>query len=172
MTYKSLLATLLTSFCSLGAIASMAAAQEPPECYIIDSSGKLTDLTDICNVREKRSSAADDNTGEGVNIINNNNNITSSNQTPDGSSSVFVADDLVAASTSSDSSYFIDNELGNNYTAYTRRFNVAPTAAVRQTIRDRSFQFDTFDARRDSLTSILRATQSRLPFIIYRYPKQ
>jgi len=172
MTYKSLLATLLTSCCSLGAIASIAIAQEPPECFIVDSSGELTDLTDICNVSKKRSSASNADTGEGVSIINNNNNITNSNPTPDSGSSVFVADDVVAASTSIDSSYFIDNELGNNYTAYTRRFNVAPTSAVRETIRERSFQLD--PSRRDSLslTSILRDSQSRLPFIIYRYPKQ
>ncbi|MEL6910257.1 MAG: hypothetical protein AAFR62_07090 [Cyanobacteria bacterium J06629_2] len=169
MTYKSLLTTLLTSVCSLGALASIAVAQEPPECYIIDSSGELTDLTDICNVSQKRAANASAAPGEGLNIINNNNNITNSNPTPDSRSTVVAADSFVAESSLIDSSLFIDNELGNNYTAYTRRFNTAPTSVVRQTLREQSFQLDN---SRDSLTSILRATQARLPFLIYRYPKQ
>ena len=168
MTYKSLLKTLLTSFCSLGAIATVAVAQEPPECYIVDASGELTDLTDICNASQKKSSSTQNNTGEALTITNNNSNVVNSNQTADSSSSVLVGDDLLVESSSIDSSYYIDSEPGINYAAYTRRYNTPSTSAVRQSVRERAFQFNT---NRDSLTSILRESQSRLPFIIYRYPK-
>jgi|GEM_PF-5307200 len=167
MTYKFLLTTLLTSFCSLGAIASIAVAQEPPECYIVDASGELTDLTDICNASQKKSSSAQNNTSEAL-AITNNNNVVNSNPTADSSSSVLVGEGLLVESSASDTSYYIDSEPGINYAAYTRRYNTSPTSALRQSVRERAFQFNT---NRDSLTSVLRESQSRLPFIIYRYPK-
>lgn len=172
MTYKYLLTIFLTSLSSLGAFASISMAQERPECYLIDSSGQLTDLTDICNVSQKRSPDTDTIISEVQNLIDNNNNAAEieplgTRPSTDNSSSVFVGDNLSLELSSVDSSSFIDNEIGVDYTAYTRSYKVAPVATVRRTLREEAFQFDT---NRDSLTSILRQSRGRLPFLIYRYP--
>lgn len=174
MIYKSLLTIFLTSLGSLSVLASTTIAQERPECYIIDSSGQLTDLTDLCNVSQKRSPDPEAATNEGLNIINNNNNNVGGGEASGtrpgttSSSSVVVGDNLALELSSGDSSSFIDNEIGVDYTAYIRRFKVAPVATVRNDLREEAFQFDT---DRDSLTSILRQSRGRLPFLIYRYPK-
>ncbi|MEL6440420.1 MAG: hypothetical protein AAFQ80_14325 [Cyanobacteria bacterium J06621_8] len=58
MIRKSLLKIFLTSAGLLGAMTTAVTAQEQPECFIIDSSGKLTDLTEFCNVSKERSPEA------------------------------------------------------------------------------------------------------------------
>ncbi|GAB4548195.1 MAG: hypothetical protein Tsb0014_42950 [Pleurocapsa sp.] len=173
MTYKLLLTVFLTSLSYLGAIAPIAMAQEPPECYMIDDSGQLTDLTDICNVSEKRSldSAPTSNTNEGVNVINNNNNIIGSKAfgtkfTEDNNLYILGENDFSFDSGFIDSLYYIDNGIGMDYTAYVRKYRTSPTSITREASRKQAFQFDDYPR---SLTSILRRGQSRLPFLIYRY---
>ncbi|MBE9044746.1 hypothetical protein IQ255_10055 [Pleurocapsales cyanobacterium LEGE 10410] len=180
MSYKFLLTVFLTSLGSLGALAPIAVAQERPKCYIIDPSGQLTDLSDICDVSQKQSpdtetATTDTATNDGLNIINNNNNTIYSEPSTRGlseGSSTYIlgGDDFSFDSGSSfiDSSYYIDNEIGVDYTAYIRRYKVPPTFLVRPTLKDQVFGFDHY---RNSPTSILRRGQSRIPFIVYRYQK-
>lgn len=172
MNYKYLLTIFLTSLGTL-ALPSVSMAQERPECYLIDSSGKLTDLTDLCNVSQKRSPEPNAPSNEGLSIINNNNNVAGgepkgTKPATSSSSTIFVGDDLSLELSSFDSSSFIDNEIGVDFTAYIRRFKAAPVATVRSDLREQAFEFDT---DRDSITSILRESRGRLPFLIYRYPK-
>ncbi len=169
MTYKFLLTIFLTSLSSLGGLTPIAVAQERPKCYLIDNSGQLTDLTDICNVSQKRSPKTEPTTNEGQNVVNI--NIIDSKPSNLGFSeddNVYILgeDNLGLNSSLINSSYYIDNEIGNDYTAYIRRYKVSPTSIVRQTLREQIFQFDAYP---NSLTSILRQGQSRTPFIIYRY---
>ena len=168
MNYRLLLTVFLTSLGSL-ALAPTAVAQERPKCYLIEPSGQLVDLTEICNTSHRRSPESNPSASEGFNITNNNYNIV--NQP--GAGDVFVSDrgsvlgqDSLAVGSGIDSAYYIDNEIGMDYTAYTRRYSVPSTSIVRRELRERVFQFD---APSNSLTSILRQGQSRIPFIIYRY---
>ena len=171
MTYKFLLTIFLTSLGSIGGLTPIAFAQERPECYLIDNSGRLTDLTDICNASQKQSPKTDA-TSEGQNIINNNNNVSIDSKALDSGFSaddnvyILGEDNLSIESSSIDSSYYIDNEIGTNYTAYIRRYKVTPTSIVRETLREQVFQFGTYP---NSITSILRQGRGRIPFIIYRY---
>ena len=169
MTHKFLLSIFLTSF-SLGVLTPIAVAQERPKCYLIDNSGQLTDLTDICNVSQKRSPKSEPTTSEGQNIINNNINIIDSKPSDrlgvDDNVYILGENNLRSNSNLINSSYYIDNEIGNDYTAYIRRYKTSPTSIDRQTLREQIFQFDT---NSNSLTSILRRGQNRTPFIIYRY---
>ncbi|MEO1005753.1 MAG: hypothetical protein AAFW67_07865 [Cyanobacteria bacterium J06638_38] len=71
MIYKSLLKVFLTSVGLFGALTTAVAAQERPECYIIDNSGRLTDLTDLCNVSQGRSPGQDSANIEPLNIDDN-----------------------------------------------------------------------------------------------------
>ncbi len=172
MTYKFLLTIFLTSLGLIGGLTPIAFAQERPECYLIDNSGQLTDLTDICNASQKRSPKTNPTTSEGQNIINNNNNVNidskalDSGLLADNNAYILGENNLSIESSSIDSSYYIDNEIGTNYTAYIRRYKVPPTSIVRETLREQVFQFGTYP---NSITSILRQGRGRIPFIIYRY---
>lgn len=170
MSYKSLLTVLLTSLSSLGAIAPITNAQERPECYLIDTSGELTDLSDICDVSQQRSPDTETATDEAPNIVNNNNNIIGfdplATRLPLDDSAYVLGEDNFSVGSAIDSTYYIDNEIGMDYTAYIRRYQTAPTSITRQTLKEQVFQFDAYP---NSLTSILRQSHSRIPFIIYRY---
>ena len=171
MTYKFLLKIFLTSLGSLFTLAPIAIAQERPECYIIDNSGQLTDLTNICNVSQKRSPQIAPAT-ETPNTVNNNTNVINFNPLDTGllsDNNLYILGENSLSSKSSvfDSAYYIDNEIGSDYTAYIRKYRTSPTSIVRQTLREQIFQFDRHS---QSLTSIIRRGQSDLPFIIYRYP--
>ncbi len=181
MTYKFkfLLTIFLTSLSSIGALTQTATAiaQERPECYLIDDSGQLTDLTDICNVSEKQLSETDPATSEAQN--NNSNNNSNNNIIIDSKSletglslddNLFILgkNSLSSKSGLIDSAYYIDNEIGIDYTAYIRRYKTSPTSIDRQTLREQIFQFNTIPDTTTSLTSILRSSR-QLPFIIYRY---
>ncbi len=172
MTYKFLLTIFLTSLSSIGGLTPIAFAQERPECYLIDNSGQLTDLTDICNASQKRSPKTDPATSEGQNIINNNNNVSidskpvASRLSADDNAYILGEDNLFLESSFADSTYYIDNGIGTDYTAYIRRYKVPPTSIVREALREQVFQFGTYP---NSITSILRQGRGRIPFIIYRY---
>lgn len=173
MINKLLFTALLTAFSSLGAFASTVAAQERPKCYLIDNSGQLTDLTDICNVSQQRSPEPASSSNENINIVNtNNNNLVDSRSSVD---NVVVGDGLLVSGVNRadssnliDSAYYIDNEIGTDYTAYIRSYRVTPTFTTRKDLREQIFQFDN---RRKSVTSILRKGRSQLPFLIYQYRK-
>lgn len=187
MTHKFLLTVLLTSLSSIGLPTSIVTAQELPKCYSIDSSGKLTDLTDFC-FASKRSpnpvSAANKNSRvDNINVIGINPlNAELSGNNIDKSVNVLEGVDLAVESDLIDGSYFIDNEIGSDFTVYTRRFGSAPTSKQRRLLREQSFGFDSFrsndglgfgssfDSSFDSPTSIIRRGRSKIPFLIYRYP--
>lgn len=170
MTNKLLFTALLTALSSLGAFASTVTAQERPKCYLIDDSGQLTDLTDICNVTQQRSPELSS-SNEGINIVNTNNNNLADSRPSVGN--VVVGDGLLVSgvnrtdsSNSIDRAYYIDNEIGTDYTAYIRSYRVTPTSTTREDLREQIFQFDD---RRKSVTSIIRKGRSQLPFLIYQY---
>ena len=169
MTLKILLTVFLTSLSSIAALAPNAVAQERPECYIIDESGELTDLTDICDASQGQSRPTDSN-GDAQNV-NQNVNVVGSEAIEEVvlNDNVYVLREtsLLSESDAIDSAYYIDNEIGSDYAAYIRRYQSPETAFDRQTIRDKVFQFDT----EPSLTSILRRGEARTPFLIYRYQK-
>ena len=172
MSCKFLLKIFLTSLGSLATLAPTAIAQERPKCYTIDDSGQLINLTDICNVSQKRSPQIDPAANESPNTFNNNANVVYFNsldteQLLDDNLYILEENSLLSRSSIFDSAYYIDNEIGTDYTAYIRRYRTSPTSIVRQTLKEQIFQFDT---DRKSLTSILREGQSEIPFIIYRYP--
>lgn len=171
MINKLLSIALLTAFSSLSAFASTVTAQERPKCYLIDNSGQLTDLTDICNVTQQRSPEPVSSSNEGINIVNTNNNVDSRSSVDN----VVVGDGLLVSGVNRadssnliDSAYYIDNEIGTDYTAYIRSYRVTPTSTTRENLREQIFQFDN---RRKSTTSILRKGRSQLPFLIYQYRK-
>ena len=171
MTYKFLLTIFLTSLSSIGGLTPIAFAQERPECYLIDNSGQLTDLTDICNASQKRSPKTNPVTSKGQNIINNNNNVSIDSKALNPGLSIddnvyILGEDNPSLESFADSSYYIDNGIGTNYTAYIRRYKVPPTSLVREALREQVFQFGTYP---NSITSILRQGRGRTPFIIYRY---
>ncbi len=177
MTYKFkfLLTIFLTSLSSIGALTQTATAiaQERPECYLIDDSGQLTDLTDICNVSEKQLPETDSATSDAQNNNSNNNIIIDSKPLETGLSlddNLFILgkNDLSSKSGLIGSAYYIDNEIGIDFVAYLRRYKTPPTAIDRQTLREQIFQFNTIPSTPTSLTSILRSSR-QLPFIIYRY---
>ena len=169
MTYKFILTVFLSSLGSIAALATRSVAQERPECYIIDDSGQLTNLTDICNATQKRSPEAD--TTSDAQNVNRNVNIVGSEAIEqvalDDSVYVLGETSLASKSDAIDSTYYIDNEIGSDYTAYIRRYQTPGTSFDRQTLREQIFQFD----NKPSLTSILRQGEARIPFLIYRYQK-
>ena len=169
MTYKFILTVFLSSLGSIAVLAPRSVAQKRPECYIINNSGQLTDLTDICNATQERSRPT--NTASDARNVNQNVNVVGSEAIEEVAldDSVYVLGETSLASKSDaiDSTYYIDNEIGSDYTAYIRRYQTPGTAFDRQTLRERVFQFDT----EPSLTSILRRGESRTPFLIYRYQK-
>lgn len=169
MTYKFLLTAFLTSLSSISVLASTAVAQERPKCYLIDSSGELSDLTDICDVSLKRSPKTAPVTNEKSSTVNNSTNSESAIKQQEADSNRYLERDafsIESAQSGIDSSYYIDNEIGSDYTAYVRRYRKSPTSFIRSTVREQAFQLDTVDR---SPTSILRSDRSELPFIIYRY---
>lgn len=169
MTYKLLLKIFLTTVGSLATFAPIAIAQERPKCYIIDNTGELTDLTDICDVSQQRSPQTAPAT-QSPNTVNNNTNVINFSPLDTGrqlDNYVLGEDSFLNRSAVFDSTYYIDNEIGSDYTAYIRRYRTSPTSIARQTLREQIFQFDRHS---QSLTSIIRRGQSDLPFIIYRYP--
>ena len=166
---KFLLAIFIASFSSIGVLIPKAVGQEPPECYIVDESGELEDLTDICNASQKRS--PESTATEDKNVVNNNIKIGNS-ESESVNTGVSVNDGFVVGvdasskdSGSIDGSYLIDNEPGSDYTAYIRRYKTSPNSFDRLTRREDIFQFDNRDR---SQTSILRGDRE-LPFLIYRY---
>ena len=171
MTYKFLLKTFVTSL-GFAILAPIAIAQERPECYIIDDTGQLTNLTDICNVSQKRSSQISSASNESPNTINNNTNVINFNPLDTGllsDDNLYILGENSLLSESDNlfnSAYYIDNEIGSDYTAYIRRYRTSPNSIARQTLREQIFQFDPYS---QSLTSIIRRGHD-IPFIIYRYP--
>ena len=154
----------------LTALAPMAIAQERPKCYIIDNTGDLTDLTDICNVSQKRSPQIAPVTNEAPNNVNNNTNVINFNPLDAGLESddnlyILGENSFSPRSGVFNSAYYIDNEIGSDYTAYVRSYRTSPTSIARQTLREQIFQFDPYSP---SLTSIIRRGRD-IPFIIYRY---
>ncbi len=174
MIYKFLLAIFVTSLSSIGALIPEVAAQERPKCYLIDNSGQLTDLTDICNVSEKQLPETDSNNSEAQNSNNqsnnNNNNIIidsgllDTGLSLDHSTYILGENSIASKQGSFESAYYVDNGTGTDYTAYIRRYKTTPTSMTRQTIREQAFQFDA----PNSLTAVLRQGR-KVPFIIYRY---
>lgn len=165
---KFMLTMFIANFSFMSVLAPKAIAQERPKCYLIDNSGELTDLTDICNASQKRS--PDPTTQGGENVVNNNITIVNSDSVETGVSFgdgfVVGANNYSGDLSSIDSSYYIDNEPGIDYTAYVRRYTASPSSFDRQTRREEIFQFDDRYRRH---TSILRRGRSELPFLIYRY---
>ena len=171
MTYKLLFTVFLTSLSSLVGFAPIAVAQEQerPKCYLIDESGQLTDLTDICNASQKRSQPPVPAANEDLNIINNNIigfKSLANEFVKDDNLYILGEENFSFDSSLIDSSYYIDNEIGSDYTAYIRQYQTAPTSVTREVLKKQVFQFDDYP---DSLTSILRRGRSQMPFIIYRY---
>lgn len=164
---RKLLLVLLTAFSSMAAIASPAAAQEQelPKCYIIEPDGELRDLTDLCNTSQQQSPEETTANIDGVNVVNNNNNTIDFVPLQNRDRYIF-GDDGFTESGDIDSSYYIDNEIGSDYTAYTRRYRISNEDSLRAQIREQVFRFD--DSR-DSLTSIIRRGRDNTPFLIYRY---
>ena len=171
MNFKLLLSVTTTSLSIFGAIAPMGIARERPQCYLIDNSGQLTNLTNICNASSlERSPSA---TATVDKDINNDNIIDSESSDSDflgGEIVYFLGEgnppiDLSAFS----SSYYIDNEIGNDFAAYIRRYETSPSYLPRQVIRKQAFQLED-DFELNSLTSILRRGNGSTPFLIYRYP--
>lgn len=155
----------------MGALTPVVAAQERPECYIIDNSGQLTDLSDICNVSQKRSPETSSANSKPQRIAKQdgvNPNLLNTGLPLDNTVYILGENNLTSDSGLIDSSYFIDNEIGIDYTAYIRRYKIPPTSLTRQTLRKEIFQPDRFDSTPDRLTSILRGGRA-LPFIFYRY---
>ena len=102
----------------------------------------------------------------------NNNNLADSRSSV---GNIVVGDGLLVSrvnradsSNSINRAYYIDNEIGTDYTAYIRSYRVTPTSTTRENLREQIFQFDN---RRKSITSILRKGRSQLPFLIYQYRK-
>ena len=173
MIYKFLLTISLTSISTICALTPIAVAQERPECYSIDNSGQLTDLTDICNVNQKRLPQTNPTISEGQNIVNNHINILDSKTMNTGLSlddSIYILGENSFYPNSNsnlvDSAYYIDNETGIDYTAYIRRYKTSPTSIVGKALREQIFQFDAYP---NSHTAIVRQGRSKVPFIIYRY---
>lgn len=167
MVYKFLLTISLASLGSFAGLGLEAVGQERPKCYIIDNSGELTDLTDICNVSQKQSSGNNSASSDGQNIVNNNININSESAGIESSSSdrvLVLSQNSERKAGSIDSTYYLENEIGSNYTAYVRSYQAPLTSADRRTLRNRAFGFD----RDASLTSVLRDDRE-VPFLIYRY---
>ena len=168
---KFLLAIFIAGFSSINVLTLKAVAQEPPECYIVDDTGELEDLTDICDASQKRSPDSNSTTTQGENVVNNNININNSDLNS-GFGKVSVNDGFVVGADNSsvnsgiDSSYLIDNEPGLDYTAYVRRYQTSLNSFDYLTRREQIFQFDN---RFGSHTRILREGRSELPFLIYRY---
>ena len=162
--YKFLLTISLASLSSF-ALIPKAFGQERPKCYIIDNSGELTDLTDICNASQKQLSE-DFATNDGQNAIDNINVDSKSVDTDSssGDSIRVLGNNFDRESGSIDAIYYLDNEIGSNYTAYVRSYKAPSTSIDRRTLRERAFRFG---ANR-SLTSTLRHGRE-VPFIIYRY---
>ena len=176
MTYKFLLTIFLTTLGSFGALIPMAVAQDRPKCYLINNSGQLTDLTNICNVSQKRSAQTVPTTNDGLNINDNNividSEIIDTGLSTDDSAYILGKNNLTTESGLIDSSYYIDNEIGVNYAAYVRRYQTPSTSLVRQTLREQVFQLNTNSGNLtnfDNITSILRNGRGRIPFLIYRY---
>ncbi|MEM7593158.1 MAG: hypothetical protein AAF383_16865 [Cyanobacteria bacterium P01_A01_bin.83] len=179
MTYKSLLTIFLSSLGFVGALTPVVVAQERPECYIIDNSGQLTDLSDICNVSQKRSPKTNSGSSKSQRIVKPNgvnSNLFNTGLPLDNTLYILGENNQVTSDSGLiDSSYFIDNEIGIDYTAYIRRYKAPPTSLTRQTLRKEIFrpnrfdsQPDRFDSTPDALTSILRGGRE-LPFMFYRY---
>ena len=171
MTYKSLLTIFLSGLGFLGALTPVVAAQERPECYIIDNSGQLADLSDICNVSQKRSPQTSPDISKPQRIAKPNGvnpNLLNTGLPLDNNVYILGENNLTSDSGLIDSSYFIDNEIGLDYTAYIRRYKTSPTSLTRRTLREQAFQLNTVDSTPDRLTSILRGGRA-LPFLIYRY---
>lgn len=171
MTYKSLITIFLSSLGFIGALTLGAAAQERPECYLIDNSGQLTDLSDICNVTQKRSPKTNPATSEPQNIINQKGSdykLLNTGLELDDTVYILGANNLTSKSGLIDRSYYIDNAIGTDYTAYIRRYKTSPTSMTRQALREEIFQFNTTLSTPNRLTSILRQGRA-LPFIIYGY---
>ena len=173
MSHRFLLKVFLTSIGLFGALTTAAAVQgkEPPECYIIDNSGKLTDLTDICNVSQKRSPDRDSVSSEPQDIANrsvSDPNLREAEFALDNNQYILGKKSVATESGAISSVYYIDNAIGADYAAYVRRYKTAPTSLTRRTLRENIFQFNTNLSTSERLTSILRDGRE-VPFLIYRY---
>lgn len=172
MSHRFLLKVFLASIGLFGALTTAVQGKEPPECYIIDNSGKLTDLTDICNVGQKRSpqtdAAASSEPQSITNISVSDPNLQEAEFALDDNQYILGKRSVTTDSGAISSVYYIDNAIGADYAAYVRRYKTAPTSLTRQTLRENIFQFNSNESTSERLTSILRDGRE-VPFIIYRY---
>ena len=136
MTYKFLLKIFATL--SLFTFAPIAIAQERPKCYIIEESGQLTDLTDICNVSQQRSPQAS--AASNPNTATNNTNVVNLNPASTGGR------DLTGAGVFSP---YYNNSIGLNYPPYTGSDNY-PTPVVNRAVTRRTFRFYQYPKRPSS----------------------
>ena len=137
MTYKFIIKTFLTSLASLATLAPMAIAQRP-ECYIINESGQLTDLSDICNVSQKRSPRATT-ANNAPNTANNNTNVINLNAVSRGYG-------LTGAGVSSP---YYNSPVGLGYTPYAGDYSYS-TPVVNRTITKRTYRFYQYPKRPSS----------------------
>lgn len=140
MTYKFLLKILATL--SLFTFAQTAIAQERPECYIIEESGQLTDLTDICNVSKERSPQTNP-TSSDPNTASNNTNVVNFNPVSTGGLGLTGAGAF-------NRSYYYNSSIGSGYTPYTGDYSY-PSSVVNRTITKRTFRFYQYPKRPSSI---------------------
>ena len=136
MTYKFLLKVFLTSLGSLFTLAPIAIAQRP-ECYIIEESGQLTDLTNICNVSQQRSPQVAP-AANNPNTANNNNNTNVVNFNP--VSTGGILDNNYILGRRGLTTGVFNRPIGLNYTPYAGGYSY-PTPVVNRTITKRTFRF-------------------------------
>ena len=153
MTYKFLLKVFLTSLGSLATLAPLAIAQERPECYIIEDSGQLTDLSDICNVSQQRSPQANSNSSD-TNTASNNTNVINLNPISTGG--------LGLTGTGVFNRSYYDRSLGLDYRPYAGGYSY-PTPVVNRTVTKRTYRFYQYP-KRPSSTVVPRVFPSIYPY--------
>lgn len=136
MTYKFLLKVFLTSLGSLATLTPIAIAQRP-ECYIIEESGQLTDLTDLCNASQQRSSKAP--AANNPNTVNNNTNVV--NFDPISTEGRGLTGGVFNP--------YYNSSIGFNYSPYTGSY-IDSTPVVNRTITKRTFRFYQYPKRPSS----------------------
>ena len=150
--------TIMMSFLAVG----VAKAQPTPSCFMINTSGEVVDLTDICNVKPQRQLRANAVTRIGSAI-----------------NSTFTPERTEIPNRPAKFVYFVGNasvpfSLGTSSTSYYTGRRSAYVRRYRDT--ERLSRFSTRDNARDALlvlgTNPTKGTVTgRTPFIIYRYQK-
>ena len=143
MTYKFLLKIIATF--SFFTFAPIAIAQERPECYIIEESGQLTDLTDICNVSRQRSSQVAP--ANNPNTANDNTNVVNFN--PVDIERTLGNDYLLGGRSFLNRSATFNRSIGFNNTPYTGSY-IDSTPVVTRAVTRRTFRFYQYPTRPSS----------------------